>query len=86
MGIILALFARRLMVDEARHVIWGSVVVTCNALTGTFILGTYTGQLLASSFTLLQVLTLIGMMTSPALGFVGGLLGIFWKRSWKQGA
>jgi hypothetical protein len=80
-GIILTLFARRLMVDQARHVIWGSVVVACNAVAGIFIMGIYAGQLLASSLTLSQALALIGMMSSSALGFVGGLLGVFSKRS-----
>ncbi len=85
-GGILALFASKLMDDETHHVIWGGLVVACNALTGIFIMATYTGQLLASSFTLSQGLTLILMMTSPALGVVGGLLGVFWKTSWRQGA
>ncbi len=76
---MLWLFASRLMVDEIRHVIWGGLVVVGNTLTGILIIATYTGQLLASSFTLSQGLTLIAMMISPALGVVGGLLGIFWK-------
>jgi hypothetical protein len=89
--IIVTIFAFRLLVDEPRHILLGSVLVGCNALTGIFIMGTYSYQLLASSylpsvFTLTDELTLIAMMTSPALGVVGGLMGVFWKRSWKQGA
>ena len=90
-GIVLAYFASKLRVDDARHVIWGGLVVVSNALTGIFIMATYTGLFLASSYipsslTVWEGLTLIAMMTSPAMGVVGGLLGVFWKRSWKQGA
>jgi hypothetical protein len=85
-GGVLWLFASRLMVEEIRHVIWGGLVVVGNALTGIFIMATFTGRLVGSSFTLSQGFTLIAMMISPALGVVGGLLGIFWKTSWKHGA
>jgi hypothetical protein len=84
-GVILLLFARGLMVDEARHVIWGAAVVTSNALTGIFFVRMYGTQLLSSSF-LPQELTLTLMMTGPAIGVVGGILGVFWKGPWKQGA
>jgi hypothetical protein len=90
-GVVLMYFAGKLRVDKTRHAFWGGVVVAANALTGVFIMGTFTGLLIASSYvpssiTLSQGLTLIGMMASPAIGVVGGLLGVFWRRSWKQGA
>jgi hypothetical protein len=90
-GLVLAYFAEKLRVDESRHMIWGGLVVAGNALTGIFIMGTYTGVFIASSYipsslTLSEGLTLILMMASPAVGVIGGLLGVFWKRSWKQGA
>jgi hypothetical protein len=84
-GVILLLFARRLMVDQVRHLIWGAAVVTSNALTGIFFVRMYGTQLLASSF-LPQELTLTLMMIGPAVGVVGGLLGVFWKTSLKQGS
>lgn len=89
---VLAVFASLLMADEVRHLAWGALVVIGNVMTGIFIMGiAYGSQLqassyLPSSFTLTEGLTLIALMTSPALGVVGGLLGFFWKRSWKQGA
>jgi hypothetical protein len=90
-GVIVTLFGLGLLFEEGRHLMWGGLVVIGNALTGLFILGTYSYQLRASSylpsiFTLSDGLTLILMMTSPSVGVVGGLLGVFWKRSWKQGA
>jgi hypothetical protein len=83
-GVILLLFARRLMVEEARHVIWGAAVVTSNALTGIFFGRMYGTQLLANFLS--QELTLTLMMTGPAVGVVGGLLGVFWKTSLKHGS
>lgn len=90
-GVVLAYLAGKMKADGARQVFWGGVVVAGNALTGVFMLGTYTGLLIASSYipssiTLLQGLTLIWMMAGPAVGVLGGLSGVFWKRPWNQGA
>jgi hypothetical protein len=90
-GVILTVFASMAMSDETHRGIWGGLGVVGNALTGVFIMGTYTGQLLASSYipsslTLSDGLTLVGLMCVPAIGVVGGLLDVFGKRSWKQGA
>ena len=59
----------------------GRVVFVCSVLTCLFALPG-----LFRSFSLNDVLTFSGLILGSSLGIVGGLKGIYWERSWKDGA
>jgi hypothetical protein len=87
LGLILLVFSLGQFTDVDHRRLWGSLVAVFSAIEGFLVL-TYFGSSLifysyaGASYTVQFLLFFSG----PIVGFTGGVWGVFWKRSWKQGA
>lgn len=82
LGLVLLVFSILQFGDVDHRRVWGSMVALFCALEGALVLAFF-GSSLYSVSSVIQFLLFFG---GPVLGFAGGLWGVFWKRSWIQGA
>jgi hypothetical protein len=80
LGLVIAIYGGRSLVDTGYRVS-GGVVFACSLVTGLFVLPGALG-----TSTLINELIFAGYLSSSTLGIIGGLKGIFWERSWSNGA
>jgi len=82
LGVMLLVFSIIQFVDVDHRRVWGSVVALFCALEGALVLvffGTYL-------YTVSQVAQFLSFFAGSVLGLVGGVWGVFWKRSWQKRA
>jgi len=80
LGLVIAFYGGLSLIGT-EHRVSGGVVFAGSLLTGLIVIP---GALV--TFTLIEELILAGYLSSSTLGIIGGLKGIYWERSWRNGA
>jgi hypothetical protein len=80
LGLVIAFFGGLSLIGKEYRVS-GGVVFAGSLLTGLIVIP---GALV--TFNLTEELILAGFLSSSTLGIIGGLKGIYWERSWRDGA
>jgi hypothetical protein len=87
LGVALLTFSIAEFVGWDHRRVWGAIVAFLYCFYGFVVLGSLY-PLLAYSYraSILDVLWFLAYISVPVAGFLGGLLGVFWKRSWRESA
>jgi len=80
LGLVIAFYGV-LSLAGTEHRVSGSAVFAGSLLTGLIVIPSA-----LVTFTLIEELILAGYLSSSTLGIIGGLKGIYWERSWRNGA